>query len=111
MKECARDNIGMVKKQAEVITFDFQDMLWHKGILGEESPNQLGARVLFLISINCGLRAGDEHYDLTCEGLDKPSQFSFKRNDSGVRCLVYQEDTITKTNGGGLDSLRKERKV
>ena len=25
--------------------------------------------------------------------------------------LVYQEDSITKTNDGGLNSLRKERKV
>ena len=49
MKEHVRDNIGMVKKQAEVITFDFQDMLWQKGILGEQIPNQLRATVLFLI--------------------------------------------------------------
>ena len=27
------------------------------------------------------------------------------------RCLVYNEDTGTKTNDGGLNSLRRERKV
>ena len=34
-----------------------------------------------------------------------------KCNSSGTRCLVYKEDSITKTNNGGLKSLRKERKV
>ena len=39
------------------------------------------------------------------------SQFSFERNESGERCLVYREDLTTKTNDGGLKSMRKERKV
>ena len=66
---------------------------------------------MFLVGINCSLRAGDEHYDLRRDGPEKGSQFSFKRNDKGIRCLVYEEDTITKTNDGGIGSLRKERKV
>ena len=28
-----------------------------------------------------------------------------------MRCVVFEEDTITKTNDGGLNSLRKDRKV
>ena len=41
---------------------------------------------------------------------NKPSQFTFKRNEDGVRCLVYSEDTITKTNDRGIDSLKKDRR-
>ena len=37
--------------------------------------------------------------------------FSFKRDSTGVRCLVYIEDTTTKTNDGGLKSMRKECKI
>ena len=36
---------------------------------------------------------------------------SFERSESGKRCLVYREDTITKTNDGGLRSLKKDRKI
>ena len=111
MKERVHDNIGMVKKQAEVISMDFENLLWEKGILGEDTPDKLRSTIFFLIGINCGLRAGDEHYDLRRDGPTKKSQFSFKRNDKGDRCVVYEEDSITKTNDGGLASIRKDRKI
>ena len=111
MKERARDNIGTVKRQANVVTYDYEEMLWKKDILGEQNPDQLRQTVMFLIGINCGLRAGDEHQDLRRDGIDKPSQFSFQRNCKGVHCLVYTEDTVTKTNDGGLASMKKDRKV
>ena len=57
------------------------------------------------------MRAGDEHYELRRDGPKKMSPFSFKRNDRGVRCVIYEEDTITKTNDGGLNSLQKDRKI
>ena len=62
---------------------------------------------MFLIGINCGLRAGDEHHDLHRDSLDKSSQFSFQQNDKGIRCLIYTEDTATKTNDGSLSSFKK----
>ena len=64
MKERASDNIGMVKKQAEVITYEYENELWQKGLLGEHDADTLRNTVLFLIGINCVLRAGDEHYYL-----------------------------------------------
>ena len=63
------------------------------------------------IGINCGMQAGDEHYELRRDGPTKLSQISFKRNNNGVHCSVYQEDTITKTNDGGLNSMRKDHKT
>ena len=45
------------------------------------------------------------------DGPTKLSQFSFQRNTKGEQCVVYKEDHITKTNDGGLNSLKKECKV
>ena len=41
MKERASNNIGTVKKQAQVLSFEAENMLWDSGILGEENPDQL----------------------------------------------------------------------
>ena len=64
MKERAEANIGMVKKQVQVITLEYENELWERVILGEHDPDPLRNTVLFLIGINCILRAGDEHYYL-----------------------------------------------
>ena len=85
--------------------------MWDQNILVENSPDKLRDTVLFLIGINCGLRAGDEHYDLRRDTIDRKSQFEFKHNDSAVRCLVYTEDIVTKMHDRGLNSMRKERKI
>ena len=111
MKERAMQNIGMVKHQAQVISYEFENELWSKNILGEDTPDKLRDTVLFLIGINCGLRAGDEHYDLRRESPTLSSQFTFQRNDDGKYCVVYKEVTVTKTNDGGLNSMRKQRKI
>ena len=112
MKERAQRNIGMIRKQAQLITFEHEDYLWSQGLLGEDTPDKLRETVLFLLGINLALRAGDEHYDLRRNSAEKASQLSFERDqNSGKRCLVYHEDTVTKTNDGGLSNLKKERKV
>ena len=64
MKERAEANIGLIKKQAQVITYEYEDELWKKGMLGGGDPDTLRNTVLFLIGINCILHAGDEHYYL-----------------------------------------------
>ena len=111
MKDRALRNIGMVKKQAAVIPIEFESEMWKKGILGEDTPDKLRDTVLFLIGINIGLRAGDEYQALRRHSPFKPSQFSFQKNDKGVRCIVYTEDTVAKTHDGGLNSMRKSKKV
>ena len=111
MKERALRNIGMVKKQAGFIPYGFENTLWEKGLLGEDSPDKLRDTVLFLLGINLGLRAGDEHHHLRRHSPQLASQITFKHNAEGVRCLVYTEDTVTKTHDGGLNSMKKEKKV
>ena len=85
--------------------------LWNEGILGEDTPIKLRNTVLFLLGINLALRAGDEHYYLRHDTPDKKSQISFEHDSTGIRCLVYREDHVTKTNSGGLGDRKKERKV
>ena len=94
-----------------MIEFDQENAMWEKEILGECTPDQLRRTVLFLIGLNVGLRAGDEQYALRRDSPDMPPQLSFKRNSNGERCLVYTEDTVTKTNDGGQSHMNKERKV
>ena len=78
---------------------------------GGDNSVQLHDMVLFLLGINVGLRAGDEHYNLRSDRPELPSQLQFKRNDKGIRCFIYTEDNATKTNDGGLKSKRNELKV
>ena len=72
--------------------------------------DKLYSTVLFLLRIRCGLRAGDEHYALHRYTSEKPSQFTFERSHNGKRYLLYREDFATKTNDGGLGSLKKGQK-
>ena len=111
MKDRASRNIGTTVRQAQYISLEFENKLWDKGLLGENTPDKLRDTVLFLLGINLGLRAGDEHYDLRRETLEKPSQIQFETDNSGVKCIVYREDSVTKTNDGGLKSMRKQRKI
>ena len=111
MKERASDNIGLVKKQESYIPINFELELWKSNALDEDTPDKLRDTVLFLLGLNLGLHAGDKHYDLCRDCIKKPSQLSFKRDSKGIRCLVYTEDSITKTNDGGLKSMKNERKI
>ena len=67
--------------------------------------------VLFLICINVALRAVDEHYYLRRDLPEKQSQIRFEKNSKGQECVVYREDSCTKTFDGGIGQMRKERKV
>ena len=101
----------MVKRQGQVINAEIENKLWESGCLDEDTPDKVRCTLLFLIGLNVGLRAGDEYYDLRRDMPNLPSQLQFERSDRAVRCLVYREDTTTKTNDGGLNHMRKERKV
>ena len=78
----------------------------------EDTPDKLHDTVLFILGINLALRAGDKHHDLCRDAPNVPSQLSFEHDtESGKRCVVYKEETVTKCNDGGINSLKKESKV
>ena len=64
MQERTKINVGVVKKQAGVISYEIENKLWESGVLGEDTPDKLRDTVLFLIGINVTLRAVEEHYYL-----------------------------------------------
>ena len=64
MKERASRQLGTTHKQAQVISMNYENELWSKGVLGEDTPDKLCSTVLFLLGINLALRAGDEHQAL-----------------------------------------------
>ena len=111
MKERAQANVGVSVKHAELITYEMERKLWEKGILGESNPDQLRNTVLFLLGVNCYLRAVEDHYNLRRDMPKESGQISFETSQRGIKCLVYREDSVTKTNDGGLKDMRSERKV
>ena len=45
MKERHSENVGNVKKQAELINYEYEEKMWQSGILGEDSPDKLRSTV------------------------------------------------------------------
>ncbi|XP_071114617.1 uncharacterized protein KIAA1958-like [Haliotis cracherodii] len=107
MKSLAKQGIGIEKRQANVVSVDQEDILWEKGMLGEDTPQKLLDTLVYLIGLNCALRAGDEHRNLR---VGPNSQFQITEDSSGVTYLKYTED-ISKTNKGGLKSRKCSRKT
>ena len=102
MQNRTKSGVGNVKKQAEFISYEYENKLWELNVLWENSPSQLRDTVLFLLGINYAFRAGDEHYNLQRTHNGRPSQFTFEKNSKGQEMLVFREDTVTKTYSGGL---------
>ncbi len=63
MKFCL-DNLMKKRESARIsgtgsvsaISDDQEELMWAKGVLGEENPDRLRSTVLYLISLNCALR-------------------------------------------------------
>ena len=64
MRERTQANVGVITKQADIISYEAEETLWSKGILGEDTPDKLRNTVLFLLGMNVLLRAVEEHYYL-----------------------------------------------
>ena len=51
-----------------MISLEFENKLWETNVLGEDTLDKLRSTVLYLLGVNCTLRAGDEHYALRRPG-------------------------------------------
>ena len=103
MKDRDDRGLGLKVKQAQVIRFDKEDILWSKGLLGRTCPRVLLDTLVYLIGLNFALRSGEEHRLLSHDQLEICS------DDSGV-FLKYTEK-ISKNNRRGLKDFRVKRKV
>ncbi len=84
---------------SEAISFDQEEVLWEKGILGEDNPELLQNTLVYLLGISFALRGGDEHWRLRCLKFDP--QINVMVDEKGVKFLSFTEDLKMKTNQGG----------
>ena len=109
MKQRAASGLGNIVRQAEVLTFTDEDLLWCLGLLGTHSPEVLVNTVVFMLGLSCSLRAGKEHRIL--RSIPFHSQFKFLYDNEGKMYLQYTEDVGLKTNKGGLKHRGVQQKV
>ena len=64
MKRRCQDGLGNTIRQAQVLSYKDEEMLWSLGILGTDNPTKLVNMLVFVLGINCALRAGKEHRSL-----------------------------------------------
>ena len=109
MKERAAMNLGLVSRQADLITYDMEVDLWNRNFLGTDTPEKLRTTCYFYLGINFFLRSVQDHYNMRRWTPTQNSQLTFT-TIQGSRCLVYQEDSVTKTHDGGLKDRNRDRK-
>ena len=100
MKISAQKKLGLKPRQAVVVSEEIENFLWDKSVLGNSNPEVLLRTTFYLIGLNFGMRAGDEHRKLSS------TNFSFHTDSEGREYLLYSEG-VSKTNQGGL----KHRKL
>ena len=101
MKSRAAARLG-VRSSASPISFDQEEILWSKKLLGKDDPTILRNTVMYLIGISFALHGGEEHRKLRCPPFDP--QIKVKTDVDGREFLEYVEDPKSKTNQGGLSS-------
>ena len=92
MKMLSKAGVGSVKRQADIITIEEENILWNQKILGMDSPEQLLNTVFYVIGLNFALHWGEEHRSLC---LGKASQISQHVLPDGKkeRCPIHIYET------------------
>ena len=99
MKISAQKKLGLKPRQVVVVSEEIENFFWDKSFLGN-NPEVLLRTTFYLIGLNFGMRAGDEHRKLSS------TNFSFHTDSEGREYLLYS-DGVSKTKQGGL----KHRKL
>ena len=102
------EGVGAIKRSAEVISFDDEERLWQRGVLGFDNPPALFNTVFFYVSLHFCLWGVQEHRDLS------PEQFQRHPEDS----KIYTENTyyeyseyISKNNQHRFKDVHAKNKV
>ena len=99
MKLLKKSGVGVSKKQAEIITYEEEDVLWRKGLLGEGSPKVLLNTMVWMCGLFFALRSGAEHCSLTWDQIEC-------RDD----VLIYKQG-YAKNRQGGIAQRHDAEKV
>lgn len=104
MKQSRAAGCDRIKKQAEAIDEQDEEMFWNKGLLGSDTPKKLVETLLYLFGKNFALRSRDEHRRLQVGNITKHYDHVLKRS-----YIEYTEDT-SKTSKGGIRDNREPKK-
>ena len=96
MKERSAEGIPG-RQERDYISKEHEEILWEKGILGEDNPDRLRKTIFFLVGVRFGLRGCKEQHDLR---RYPDSQISIIKVD-GKDALIYREFT-SKTRQGAF---------
>ena len=88
--------------ERDPIMEEHEQILWEKGILGEDSPDKLRQTVFFFLSVRFGLRGLKEQYELR---RYPDSQINIVKVD-GKDTLVYREFQSKTRQEGYLTRVR-----
>ena len=94
MKDLLKRGLGTKTKQAEPIMPEDEQIIWEKGVFGNETAEKLQCTMFFYNCKLFGLRGHDEHHDLDC------TQFITGEDTHGK--YVEFVGRSTKTYKGGL---------
>ena len=92
LKNLHKRGIGTSRKQAEVISYELEESLWSKGVLGDDELQKL---VDSFFGLNLALRSGREHRNL------RPDMLELKELCHSNPYILYTE-CGSKNNPGGL---------
>ncbi len=106
MKRLQAAGIGSAQRKAEPISFDEEELLWQKGILGAGSPQSLVNTMFYMNGLYFALRGGNKHRNLR----HQPLQIELVEKPGERPYLVYRED-ISKSHPGGLKGRKVKPKV
>ena len=101
MKRLQQKGLGSKKRQAEPITEQEEQLLWSKGLLGDDSPQVLLNTMVYMIGLYFALRSGKEHRKLRFS----PSQIELVEREGERPYLLYTEDE-SKNHPSGLKGRR-----
>ena len=106
MKRLQSSGLGSGQRKAEPITYDEEEIMWEKGILGDHSPQSLIDTMFYMNGLYFALRGGKEHRNLRYEAsqitlIEKPGDRSY---------LQYHED-VSKNHPGGLKGRKIKPKI
>ena len=95
MKRLRALGLGVKVRRAEPISIQEENLLWEKGLLGNDSPQVLLDTMIFLCGLYLSLRSGKEHRDLAWD------QIELVEPPDAPPFLLYTEN-VSKNNSGGL---------
>lgn len=106
MKRLQSAGVGSIKKQAEPLTMEDEEILWKRKLLGDHSPEALLNTMVYMNGLYFALRSGSEHRQLR----HNPCQIQVIENPGERPYLRYTEDT-SKNHPGGLKGRKQRQKV